>query len=851
MRSWLKQAPPAAPESFLVTSRREKAQELGIIAGADARGAAYGVYALLEKLGCGFYLSCDALPAVKHEPFSFSDWQLADQPLVRDRLVFEWHNFLSGCSTWNLLDWQHWIRQSQKMGFNGIMVHAYGNNPMVDLTFNGKRKPPGFLSTTVKGRDWSTMHVNDVRRLWGGEVFSRPAFGSKAGLVPDNRRSEAARHLMRDVFEYAAQRAMDVCFSLDVDTVSANPQELILTLPEDARFSINIRPDGGLNQNNGKMWLANPDTSEGFQFYRTQVDALLTDYPTLNCLTLWFRNQLTPWMGFKVSEMPARWQEEYRAEIARTPEAAKYWRSHNIFALGKVISAYERALRGAGRGDVQLALGTWRFNFLPAADRFLPRNVKLIGLDYDVIQDRSVLRDEKSRRVLREVGAHRPVIPVVWAQHDDGHYFGRPYTPFTHFYSRLADANATGFGIIHWTTRPLDLFFTSLNEQVWQASKDKPLRATCDDAAGRLFGPAARGLMGNYLERWLTGAPQFGRETGDLFMDRRLKNVEEIMAGCRERLKLIDQVQIADLTSDQRQRVAYFEGLEKFITAIHESQSAFERSQAFLGAGDLPGARAALRLCEPERVLEQFARFSSLGGMTRGEQGLVVSLNTRWLTHIIQQRQALGREAVRVNFAPTRHEPFAQEAGKFTFYFDSAREVWECRGTQETGVEVFTVPGGVDITTEESIPASWKEIGRTGIESDKPITFELRPMTTNSRSKSKPPTLPPGDYRLRLLLLDPTSTASGQRVFTISISTATPDSERAAPVANNRNSTNAPAVNDRVDIFQATGRANQVLERSYPVAVGPSGTVTVRLTPLQGSALVCAAILQPTEAPRK
>ena len=105
---------------------------------------------------------------------SFKDCNLADKPLVPTRLVFDWHNFLSGCSTWNLPEWQSWIRQSQKMGYNAIMVHAYGNNPMVSFTFNGKTKPVGYLSTTVRGRDWSTMHVNDVRQLWGGAGFTAP-----------------------------------------------------------------------------------------------------------------------------------------------------------------------------------------------------------------------------------------------------------------------------------------------------------------------------------------------------------------------------------------------------------------------------------------------------------------------------------------------------------------------------------------------------------------------------------------------------------------------------------------------------------------------------------------------------
>jgi len=105
----------AKAESYVITTAREGRRQLGVIAGADARGVAFGVHALLEKLGCGFYLSNDAFPPARTEAFSFADWQLANQPLVHDRLVFDWHNFLSGCSTWNLVDWNRWTDQSLKM----------------------------------------------------------------------------------------------------------------------------------------------------------------------------------------------------------------------------------------------------------------------------------------------------------------------------------------------------------------------------------------------------------------------------------------------------------------------------------------------------------------------------------------------------------------------------------------------------------------------------------------------------------------------------------------------------------------------------------------------------------------
>ena len=45
------------PESFVVRKVNQGGRDIGVIAGADSRGTLFGVYALLEKLGCGFYIS--------------------------------------------------------------------------------------------------------------------------------------------------------------------------------------------------------------------------------------------------------------------------------------------------------------------------------------------------------------------------------------------------------------------------------------------------------------------------------------------------------------------------------------------------------------------------------------------------------------------------------------------------------------------------------------------------------------------------------------------------------------------------------------------------------------------------
>jgi hypothetical protein len=836
LRSLLGAKRPAGPESYVVTVAEDGRRRLGLIAGADTRGAAYGVYALLEKLGCAFTLSGDAAPVASEQAFSLAGWQLADRPLVGRRLVFNWHNFLSGCSTWNLPEWQAWIRQSQRMGFNAVMVHVYGNNPMVSFQFNGRTKPVGFLSSTVQGRDWSTQHVADVRRLWGGDVFRDAVFGADAALAPGDRAANA-RNLMRQVFTAASQQALDVYFADDVDTPAANPQELIETLPPDARF---------WTAKTG-AWLANPDTPAGYAYYKAQVAALVEAYPQITCLVVWFRTKGTPWLDVRLEELPTAWQAEYRAELARTPEAARLWNAHNMFALGKVVRAFDRALEDLGQRQIRLAAGTWSFEFLEPCHRFFPRHVALIGLDYNVLHDRPQLGDAASRQVIARVGAQREVIPVIWAHHDDGNYLGRPYPPFGDFHSKLADARAAGFGIIHWTTRPLDLFFTSHARQVWQATRNEPLRTTCDDLAAKWFGPSARGAMGEYLQRWVSAAPMFARETSDFFIDRPLIDVPQVVAGCRQRLERLTSVDRTALAAVQRDRLDYYRGLEEFIAAFYATHETFQNAQAAAKKGDLVKARSLMADCHPEPVIEKFAQFSSLGGITRGEQGLVVSLNLRWLPHYVQLRQALGMESVRYRFGPTSHDKLAQYPGRFTYYFDREHQLWQTLGTEETGAQSFALrergsrSKGLPLTPAPlpqgergsgEVPDPQEKAGaetpaddelcHSGIQSNSRITITVRPVLERAR-------LAAGKYQLRLVWIDPDSTAPGQREFAVSV---------------------AGGPDDRVDIFKEAGQRARKLERTYPVTVGRDGQVQIMLTPLRGKALLSACMLEPIPTPR-
>jgi len=136
---------PEKPESFTIVNYQGKI----LIISPDERGLLNGTYALLEKLGCGFYISGDVLPKPKKWR-GFNGWEMEDEPLTGDRFLFNWHNFLSGCTGWNLPDWQLWINQTNKMRYNGIMVHAYGNNPMFSFEYLGEKKATGYLNNLFR-----------------------------------------------------------------------------------------------------------------------------------------------------------------------------------------------------------------------------------------------------------------------------------------------------------------------------------------------------------------------------------------------------------------------------------------------------------------------------------------------------------------------------------------------------------------------------------------------------------------------------------------------------------------------------------------------------------------------------
>jgi len=783
------------PDSFVVTIAQEGQAPVGILAGADPRGTLFGVYALLEKLGYGFYLSYDAQPEPRPGLFAFAGWQFADTPLVADRILFNWHNFLSGCSGWGLPDWQKWIDQAAKMRFTSIMVHAYGNNPMFSFTHNGQTKPTGFLTTTAHGRDWGAEHVNDVRRVWGGSgIFRGPVLGSPAALVPKEQTVEAAMGLMKQVFAYAQTRGLGVNFALDVDTHSANPQNIISTLPESARILTR------------KYLLANPETREGLAYYESQLRQLLEAYPQIGRIVMWFREPGSPWSPWRdlpFADFPAPWKVEYQQALEKTPSLKNDRDAPGMFTINKIARAFRKSLDKMGKNHVELALGSWEFKYLPAADVFMSPEISTIS-----IHQYPTYGSEDIRSTLRAVGAHRKVMVLPYAQDDDSAYAGRPFTLPPGFASWLEESTCAGYGILHWTTRPLDLYLKSLSVQVWKHSRDQRLQETCEQMAERTFGKAAQLPGGKYLLRWITDAPLFGVESTDRFIDRPLPDAAEVAAASRQRLQILDQVPASSLSAQGAEWVAYFREWERFVTDFFASHSAWTHAAKSWKAGDFAQAREQLAQSKPEAVLEQYARMATRGDITPGEKALLVSMNLHWLPYIVSQRQALGMDAVRWKFEPTEEEPLAQAPGSYTFFIDRDQRLWRGWGEKETGQSCFAKSD-----TPEDLRDAYLEV-------QKEFSLSLHCIMGEPLLK--------GTYNAKLLLL-PVTQQEPEGIVDLEW----------------RGAGRAKLVKDRLDLRPRSADSFGVVTVNYPLETD-QGFLHLDIKPVAGKVRLCGIVIEPT-----
>ena len=691
------------------------------VCGATPRAVLYGVYQVLDrKYDYGFAMSFEASAAVRPGPFSLEHWQLSDHPIVPERFLFAWFNYLEVNGTWSFEDWEQALRNGARLGLNQLFFHCYANDPLLHFEFRGHEKPVGWRNNSRKGRTYAVEHVWDVRNLIGGsEVFDGPVFGSEAAVVPDEERVEAARDLMRRVIQRAKDFGYHVIWGIDIDTKPTWDRQFIAkAVPEAARFSAGGRWN--------RYEVVDPTAAAGRDFFRSMLQTYLDEMPGVDTYMLWVRrSQQTPVLGMTFDALPAAWQQDLRRQLPEgSPMDSK--QSPGIYYVNQVAECWRSILDEAGHADKGIGFGSWSWQL---SEKFLPANVLMAPEVSFLIVDymNAFGRSKTFNEVVRTIAEKRVVGPLLRNKNDDGGYFGKPASPQQNLAETLAQTGAQRIGTYSYMPRPSDLYTITVARQLWESTQNEGLDEVIADAAQDWFGEEAAPLMREYLTEWMDSSPIIGRTSGDHFQeDISQKWLDRHLQSTPERIAMLERVDLNAMPPPARNRWSYFRNLEEFMLKYHQAQRGFQNNET-----------AVLQSQLPEEAIARYVDAVTSHDLNPGEKGLLIGLHTRWLSWIVAKRQAYGFEATRINFQPTNHDPHARKPGKRTFFSDDSQKLWAGLGQKETGYRVeMDRPDGE--TALEVVCGIY-------LESEKPITLELG----NVRNE---PELGSGLYRVTLYL---------------------------------------------------------------------------------------------------
>ena len=546
-------------------------------------------------------------------------------------------------------------------------------------------------------------------------------------------------------FEYAESRGMKINFALDFDMVAAIPQKMVKTMPNTDKFMVNHKGISWMRERPGEVWLPRPDTPKGYAYYKAQAAALLELYPQIDKFVLWRRATGSVWNELKYNQIPEEWQKEYDEKITKTPKAKDLKQSLGAFAQAKLSEAYRKAFSELKREDLKIGYGTWQWSSLPAMNEFYPDFADIYILDSEVFRKDEHLHNQKMINDISKWVKPNKVFPIIWPHHDDGAYIGSPLPPFENFHTTLKQLKSDGFGVIHWMTRPFDIFFLHHAKQVMANTKNQSLEKTIDFYSERWFGKANSKVMASYMKLWVKNMPVFGCETFSNFIDKhqhkKFKNVKKVIEQCDKRLSIMNKVNIEALPEDAKANYLFFVNYEKFVKLFFEQQDLFLNLQNQLKTEgfNVSKARKIAKKLQPEKALEQYAKAIQFGQITPGEQGLLFSMGLRWIPNFLSMKQLLKEENIRLNFGTTLHESLAQLPGKDTYFIDSDKNYWKVLGGREAKRKVVDVSGN---------SSEYPELFKTGILINSNTKLQLAPYT----SVSKKAKLLAGKYNLKLML---------------------------------------------------------------------------------------------------
>ena len=200
-----------------------------LIAAAKPVGVLRGVYALLEKVGFGFYLGGDTFPPAGTAMVVSGSLDEVHKPAFEVRGSLPWYNFLNSPTPWDLEDHKYFYDQMSKQGFNFVGYHSYDHEPFCAYEWEGDLVGGEPLRSSLN-YNWGMIRGLQTAEFGfgGGEYFDRDPFSSRSLLDGKDREDQIRRsqRMLAEALNYARRRGIRVCvgFELVGDPTDAGVQ---------------------------------------------------------------------------------------------------------------------------------------------------------------------------------------------------------------------------------------------------------------------------------------------------------------------------------------------------------------------------------------------------------------------------------------------------------------------------------------------------------------------------------------------------------------------------------------------------------------------------------------------------
>lgn len=411
-------------EGFRLKATQCQGKPALLLAASRPAGVLYGVYALLEKLGFGFYLGGDTFPPTGSPMVVHGSLDEIHKPALAVRGALPWGNLLN--AAWDPDDLKFYYEQLAKQGFNLVGFHQYDNEPWCAYPWQGRLIGGQPLMTSLD-RHLGTIRPLRTEQFGFGisDYFDRDPFTARVRLEGKDREEQihGSERLLAESMDYAHLLGIKVCLGFELH---GDPTDPILAAHLEARIA-----------------------------------AIVRNYPRLDIIWF-FQGESLGTAGWKVpkgSAMERLIREEektfgYLGEPKRIAEAVRF--SHFANLAYRITKKH--------RPELRVAINGW------GGDRWMRFTDMFLGLDKTLPQDVIFASQDNIdpsiqptvAKVYSQLSPRRACWPIPWWSSDGGgtrqdmwapQCNAKPFVPLCR---DVLAKHCQGMIGVHWCTRDVE-----------------------------------------------------------------------------------------------------------------------------------------------------------------------------------------------------------------------------------------------------------------------------------------------------------------------------------------------------------------------------------------------------------